>query len=322
MEFITDRTYADVQIAKQYENANWQELDEEEQEEWLAGLKGSLNYTTLNRIEQNTYLLESMLMVSSNNQIEWQNTGTNYGVSGITQDTVLILLDNSVSATIVTSRGEITSITTIGRTEITYTGVSYSVYINLGGDISKAFLVSSINPVLTNIKTNWTMSDYPLQSELQRIIDNINYMINYYGVYSVPLINVDFSKFDFMSLNQIEQIQKDISEYIQGAENEVTIPWTTEYIIDDNGNVIEDNTEEHILMTDYLRTGTYDIYVEAPKNTIIKAYFYIYTQGYYYEKAEEFISDGNRITISKAIYNYVKIYANTDNKNDVRVYVK
>lgn len=250
MEFITDRTYADVQRALYFKNiedtTGWDSLTEDEQEEWLAGLKGALNYTDLNRIEINTKAI-----------------------------------DVSLSA-------------------------------QLG-----------ISSVITDFKQDWSMYDKP---SFEKIIDNINLLINSYSIYALPLLEKN-TKIDFLFLNKIEQTLKDISEFKIGQQNKVKIPWTTDYIIDENGNLMPDDLGNHILLTDYLRSGDYNIYVEAPANTTIKAYYYINSYGsYYYEKAEEFVSDGNQIQIPKVIYNNIKIYVSSaediDLENTVSIYVE
>ena len=49
---ITDRTTQDVECTKALQAKAWQDMTEEEKVEWLSPLKGSYNYTDLNRVEE------------------------------------------------------------------------------------------------------------------------------------------------------------------------------------------------------------------------------------------------------------------------------
>ena len=49
---ITDRTTQDVERVKALQAKAWQDMTEEEKVEWLSPLKGSYNYTDLNRVEE------------------------------------------------------------------------------------------------------------------------------------------------------------------------------------------------------------------------------------------------------------------------------
>lgn len=57
MYAVYDRTIMDVQRAKdlraKINESKWASLTENEKAEWLSGLKGSFNYTDMNRIESN-----------------------------------------------------------------------------------------------------------------------------------------------------------------------------------------------------------------------------------------------------------------------------
>lgn len=62
-EPVTDRNSSDVEKALEMIEKKYSNLTEEEKLEWDSGLKGCLNYTDLNRIEQNLYLLSLVLEV-------------------------------------------------------------------------------------------------------------------------------------------------------------------------------------------------------------------------------------------------------------------
>lgn len=61
MEFIMDRTYEDVQEIIDMAKRGWLDFSEEEKEKWLAGMKGALNYTDLNRMASNINEIKQML---------------------------------------------------------------------------------------------------------------------------------------------------------------------------------------------------------------------------------------------------------------------
>ena len=49
---ITDRTAEDVERVKLLAEKAWQDMTTEERTEWLSPMKGSYNYTDLNRVEE------------------------------------------------------------------------------------------------------------------------------------------------------------------------------------------------------------------------------------------------------------------------------
>lgn len=50
LNLITDRTQADVDYVARISAKGWSEMTDSEKSEWLLGLKGSYNYTDLNRV--------------------------------------------------------------------------------------------------------------------------------------------------------------------------------------------------------------------------------------------------------------------------------
>lgn len=343
MEFIVDRTYADVQRAlyfKGIDEANyWAFLSEEEQQEWLAGLKGSFNCTDINRISQNIINIQSKFLKNNTTEIKWDSITNKFVfVSSDVFDYVYIITDLSqirvrvvyydTDGNTLNQQWLTESITQINMSEYSQIMIAEHQLDNInapeGNIITCVGGTSTSLPLISTFpKTDFGISTYPFQQYLQDIIDNINLIIYGYSVINVPILSVDLSKFDFASANKIEQTLKDIWEFDLGTENKVKIPWTTKYIIDDSGNLVENDSEEHILMSDFLRSGYYSIYVEAPIGTLVKAYYYSYKLGnLVYLKEEQYESDGSRITIPKEEYHNIKIYADTDNENDVKIYVK
>lgn len=65
MEFVYDRTQADVDRAKELNQKYLSRtITDDEKAEWAAGIKGALNLADLNRIEGNTAQLASLLAVT------------------------------------------------------------------------------------------------------------------------------------------------------------------------------------------------------------------------------------------------------------------
>lgn len=64
VEPVTDRSFEDVLRVLELSPKKYDDFTDEEKTEWNSGLKGALNYTDLNRIEQNLYLLSLVLEVN------------------------------------------------------------------------------------------------------------------------------------------------------------------------------------------------------------------------------------------------------------------
>lgn len=79
MDFITDRTAADVARAQQFRSRGWNNLTDAEKAEWLAGLKGAYNNTDLNRVESAVAAIRDRLAaecypVETETTRAWSNT--------------------------------------------------------------------------------------------------------------------------------------------------------------------------------------------------------------------------------------------------------
>ena len=79
LNLITDRTAADVSRWKALHDKGWEAMTAEEQAEWLGGMKGSYNYTDMNRVESAVRELEARLaragkVLSLNTNTSWTKT--------------------------------------------------------------------------------------------------------------------------------------------------------------------------------------------------------------------------------------------------------
>ncbi len=70
IEPVTDRTQKDVLYAQQLKSLSWEDMTTEQQEEYLSGLKGCMNYTDFLRIENNIQILLDVLEIDSASYVE------------------------------------------------------------------------------------------------------------------------------------------------------------------------------------------------------------------------------------------------------------
>lgn len=75
-QWITDRTQSDVdrvkEITAKARTGTWTDA---EQKEWLAGMKGALNYTDFNRIEAGVQSLAAIVGASVSVKTDWTDGG-------------------------------------------------------------------------------------------------------------------------------------------------------------------------------------------------------------------------------------------------------
>lgn len=68
---VADRTDEDVELVKEYDLIGYQNLTEEQKQEWDNGMKGALNYSDLNRIENNIGCLAEKTLISLDIKTDW-----------------------------------------------------------------------------------------------------------------------------------------------------------------------------------------------------------------------------------------------------------
>ena len=61
MQTVTDRSQIDVDRVLELLQKGWDNFNVDEKTEWLAGMKGSLNRSDMQRIQNNTKLLSDVL---------------------------------------------------------------------------------------------------------------------------------------------------------------------------------------------------------------------------------------------------------------------
>ena len=71
LDFVTDRTQADVDRVNELSAKGWDNMTAEEQAEWSAGLKGAYNYTDFNRVETAVAHLSEKFDLSLTTQTNW-----------------------------------------------------------------------------------------------------------------------------------------------------------------------------------------------------------------------------------------------------------
>lgn len=70
IEPVTDRSAEDVAYAKKLGSMSWNEMTEEQQEEYLVGLKGCMNRTDFERIENNIQILLDVLELDLSSYVD------------------------------------------------------------------------------------------------------------------------------------------------------------------------------------------------------------------------------------------------------------
>lgn len=68
---VADRTDEDVELVKEYDLIGYQNLTDEQKQEWDNGMKGALNYSDLNRIENNIGYLGEKTLISLDIKTDW-----------------------------------------------------------------------------------------------------------------------------------------------------------------------------------------------------------------------------------------------------------
>ena len=69
--FGTSITDEDVERVKEYDLIGYQNLTEEQKQEWNSGMKGALNCSDINRIENNIGYLAERTLISLNIKTNW-----------------------------------------------------------------------------------------------------------------------------------------------------------------------------------------------------------------------------------------------------------
>lgn len=80
LNLITDRAAADVSRWKELHDKGWEAMTAEEQSEWVGGMKGSYNYTDMNRVESAVKELEARFLekgtkLALTTKTNWTRTG-------------------------------------------------------------------------------------------------------------------------------------------------------------------------------------------------------------------------------------------------------
>lgn len=339
MEFITDRTYADVQKVIEYEKRGWKNLDEEEKKEWLAGMKGAINDFDLNRMASNIIEIQKELIKRNTSKIDWQ---ISYDVGSY------VYIDNFDYIYIITDVSKVsieviyfTDANTVDHREYlenniavlskgNYAFVFVRLYYN-GSDFKDTYVGGSDESFYTELedaRTDWKWewqnsdSDWLPINALPPIINNVNILKDLaYTTFGLDPIVTDLKGFNFQRANQIEEYSEMMHNFAISDTWEVKPEWKTGYIIDESGSYsteIEDTSENHILTADYIHSIPSDFKIKVPKGIQIKVYKYIRsTYGYLYSSTEEIEASGVFQTISSAKYNSIKILITGNNDIDM-----
>lgn len=227
MEFITDRTYEDVDKVNEYDKRGWENLLEEEKQEWLAGMKGAFNYTDFNRISNNIFEIEKLLIEKTTEKIPIFNTSDTTWQTSMYAGSQLVIFTNiettSITIDYYVNGVDIvkTDIITKPKTIIDTSGYSGFVVTAITENISDTYIGLPINIVslAVSTKANKTMVDRPTVQEIKGLIDDINLFLLQYPIENIKLseLSNDLTNFNYKKLNEIEEY---LQEYYKFAISE------------------------------------------------------------------------------------------------------
>lgn len=289
MEFITDRTYADVLKLKEYKKRGWKNMDKDEQQEWLQDLKGSFNLSDLKRITNNIDELGDLLSGKFRKKINMVYADGIFKAT-IPEDYTYIYVNADNTKFIWTyerynADGTLSSTGnrsgSLGfskdATQIAYIIVTSTSYINNINVYATDFVINTYVPSSIDYNDNTII---PKQSILQNRFDRQNLLLSYipeYGKdYKVDLKKV-YKELDFEYLNSIESKLELLYNFINTPFNQYNVP--VEWNYEDTVSVLneDDVTENHITTDDYIwfnNIGKPTTYLYAPAGTVAHIVWY------------------------------------------------
>lgn len=255
MEFVTDRTYADVLKVKEYNERGWNELSEEERQEWLAGMKGAFNCTDMNRINEALNFIEKRCAIKDtvaipysidNNTISSSDYKYVY-ICDIEDGYYATVFDGSIMFQCVPNNSY--------RIEIVGDELSLTFYTDNGErpPVTPGCYIGGSNTEFPFgddvLKTDYTMNDYLTYSEFKKTIDKYNKLKDHCNVIQNPNNSVTVvSKPNFQFFNRLEEFLKRGYEFLEQHHKNIPftnedfiypIEWENGYAIDDSGRIVE-----------------------------------------------------------------------------------
>lgn len=289
MEFITDRTYADVHKLKEYEKRGWENMDEDEQQEWLQDLKGSFNLSDLKRITNNIVELGGLLSVKFRKKINMVYDGTIFKAT-IPEDYTYIYVstDNTEAEwtyEVCDADGTIINVSTYtgslginkDATQKAYILVTSTSYIKNINVYATDFMIGAYIPIYVDYDN---IKQIPYLSVFKNRIDRQNLLLSYIPEYGKNY-KVDVEKvqrnLNFEYLNNIEGKLELIYNFINTPTNEYEVP--VEWNYEDTVRVIneDDVTDNHITTDDYIwfnNIGKPTTNLYAPAGTVAHIVWY------------------------------------------------
>lgn len=232
-DFITGREYGDVQRVIEFEKCGWANLEDDEKEEWYAGMKGALNYSDLNRIQDGALrILEQYLKNAECTQLSYNafTPSTSY---------VIVILKNGLSGTLTKTSNSSTTSVSYGINMVSVSsGSSYTTSFSATQKESVCiFEVTS--QIASNLALNFFAKNQMLyQTELLPALQIANLVSGYVrrpallnsedyrSVGSSGAISTDMTEIDYNRINEYEKSLKLSFDWIQ--KGYITIPFDWE----------------------------------------------------------------------------------------------
>lgn len=289
MEFITDRTYADVLKLLDYEKMGWNNMDVNERLEWYRHSKGAFNLRDLERISDNIQELRKLLQNKFRKKIYMAYSAGTYRTTIREYYTYVYFETEKTNCKwecdIYNSDGTLHSSTLhTGSTIVTKDATQYANVIILDDtkidefDVyATDFILDEYVPIEVDYYDNKVI---PTRSLFENRFSQQNLLLSCipeYGLnYKVDLETV-FTHLDFKYLNDIESKLELIYNFINTPTNQYVVP--VEWNYEDTVKVIneDDVTDNHITTNDYIwfdNIGESTTYLYAPAGTVAHIEWY------------------------------------------------
>lgn len=256
MEFVTDRTYTDVLKVREYNERGWNELSEEERQEWLAGMKGAFNCTDMNRINEALNFIEKRCAIKDTVEIPYSIDNNTISSS----DYKYVYICDIEEGYYVDVYQGVTTYhcvpNNLYRIEIDGDEALFTFYTGDGERplVRPYCYIGASNtefPFGNNyLRTNYTMNDYLTFSELKKTIDKYNELNDRCNVIQSPSNFIRIvNKPNFQFFNRLEEILKRGYEFLEQHYKSIPftaedfiypIEWENGYTINSSGDIVEE----------------------------------------------------------------------------------
>lgn len=255
MEFITDRTYTDVLKLIDYQKMGWLNMDKEERQEWLAGMKGAFNCTDMNRINAALNFIEKRCAIKDTVKIPYSIENTT--ISSNDYKYVYICdIEEGYYADVFNGATMYHCVPNeLHRIEIVGDELSLTFHTD-DGELPPVIPDCYVGGSNTKfpfgeyaLKTDYTINEYLTYSKFKKTIDKYNELYPRCNVIQNPNNSVLVEKKpNFQFFNRLEELLKSGYEFLEQHDKHLPstdedfvypIEWKNGYTIDNTGVIVE-----------------------------------------------------------------------------------